>query len=206
MESSVADQAYKGSDAWSIAANRAIDATKGEILTFREKVFPAYFHSESGGRTTTIPYVWPKKENFEVIESVKDPYSVYSPYQNWQSRLSPWEISEAFRKAGYNFGEIRTLQILKRDPTGRAILINIIGSPAIKSFNGNDFRLILGWKNLKSTWFDLSFQDGKFVFTGHGFGHGVGMSQWGAKAMAEKGYNYRQILKFYFPKAEIEKV
>jgi len=203
LDNSVLDQVYKSGNA-SVAANRAVDTTKGEVLTFNGKTFPAYFHSSSGGVTTTIPSVWPSKQNFQVIESVQDPYSLSSPMQNWRTELSPEEIAQAVVKRGYNVGRVQALQVIKRDPTGRVTAIKIVGHLTSKIFDGNDFRLMLGWKNLKSTLYDVKAEGTRFVFVGHGFGHGVGMSQYGAKAMAEKGYNYKQILKFYFPQAELK--
>jgi len=203
LESSVLDQVYQR-DKISPAANQAIQATEGEMLLFNGKPFPAYFHSSSGGVTTTIPSVWPQKQDFPALQSVQDPHSLSSPVQNWRTELSPWEIGEAIRKRGYNVGQVRALQVLKRDATGRVVAIKAEGHLTSKVFDGNDFRLMLGWKNLKSTLFDLKVDGDRFVFIGHGFGHGVGLSQYGAKAMAEKGYSYKQILKFYFPKAEIK--
>ncbi len=203
LENTVMDQVYQA-DKISPAADRAIQATEGEALTFNRKPFPAYFHSSSGGITTTIPSVWPQKQDFPALQSIQDPHSLNSPVQNWRTELSPWEIGEAIRKRGYNVGQVRALQVLKRDATGRVVAIKAEGHLTSKVFEGNNFRLMLGWKNLKSTLFDLTVNGDRFVFIGHGFGHGVGLSQYGAKAMAEKGYDYKQILKFYFPKADLK--
>lgn len=203
LESSVLDQVYGGEKNRRPSTDHAVDATRGQVLTDNGKIFPAYFHSASGGITTTIPYVWPKRKNFGAVESVKDKYSKDSPYQDWETKLSPAEISEALKKSGHDMGVISSLQVIEREPSGRAHKIKVVGSKQTKIFQGNEFRLALGWKNLKSTLFDLSVANGKYVFKGHGFGHGVGLSQIGAKKMAEKGHNYKQILKYYFPTAKL---
>jgi stage II sporulation protein D len=102
-----------------------------------------------------------------------------------------------------NVGEkIRELTVAKRDQTGRAELVSIVGSQR-RVINGWDFKLIvgraLGWNVLKSSRFTVSRSGSDFVFRGSGFGHGLGLCQEGASEMAQRGYNYNQILAKYFP-------
>ncbi len=203
LESSVLDQVYGGQKNRRPTTDHAVEATQGKVLTYKGKIFPAYFHSASGGETTTVPYVWPTRENFGVIEQVEDEYSTKTPHQNWKSELSPGQITKLLEKKNEKLGFVTSLQVLDRDPSGRVTKIKVVGQKNSKIYTGNEFRLMVGWKNLKSTQFKLKKTSEKFVFEGRGFGHGVGFSQWGAKAMAEKGYNYKQILKHYFPKAKI---
>jgi stage II sporulation protein D len=68
---------------------------------------------------------------------------------------------------------------------------------------GSDFRKAMGFDKIKSTWFDARLEGERVTFSGHGYGHGVGMCQWGAKGMADEGKTYREILKFYYPGARI---
>ncbi len=69
-----------------------------------------------------------------------------------------------------------------------------------------DLRRILGFQNLKSTWFEVRRSPRAITFKGTGYGHGVGLCQWGAKAMAEAGKTHREILQFYYPRAVVRKI
>ena len=86
-----------------------------------------------------------------------------------------------------------------RSESGRVLEIRIVGSRGDTRLSGSKFRMALGESVLKSTLFQLSAQDGAFVFVGSGRGHGVGMSQWGAQAMARRGVSYREILERFYP-------
>ncbi|MBI3787385.1 MAG: SpoIID/LytB domain-containing protein [Ignavibacteriales bacterium] len=72
--------------------------------------------------------------------------------------------------------------------------------------SGEDLRKAIGYDKLKSALFTVDMQDGVFVFSGSGSGHGVGLSQWGAKGMAERGYNYDEILRHFYPGTRIERI
>jgi len=97
-----------------------------------------------------------------------------------------------------------------RSAEGRLLDVELITAPGRKSVQANAFRIavIQGVPDagLKSTWFDASRQGDTYVFSGRGFGHGVGMSQWGAHEMASRGHSYQEILSFYYDGARIRSV
>ena len=88
---------------------------------------------------------------------------------------------------------------MARSESGRVLEMRIVGNRGHTRLSGNKFRMALGESVLKSTLFELGADDGAFVFVGSGRGHGVGMSQWGAEAMARRGMPYRAILQTFYP-------
>ena len=84
--------------------------------------------------------------------------------------------------------------------------VEIKTDQALIFLRGTDFRSILGNTNLRSTWFTVKASGRDYIFHGRGYGHGVGMCQWGAKGMSEEGKTYQEILEFYYPKAVIKKI
>ena len=76
----------------------------------------------------------------------------------------------------------------------------------MKMIPATEIRRIVGYTDVKSTWFTAKLSSGKIQFNGQGYGHGVGMCQWGAKGMADAGTAYHDILKTYYPDAEISRV
>ena len=91
------------------------------------------------------------------------------------------------------------IEVTERTPSLRAATVAIHGTRGSVRLRGNDFRRMVGYDTFKSTLFAVAVDAQVAHFSGRGYGHGVGMCQWGAKAMAEQGYTARQILEFYYP-------
>ena len=129
-----------------------------------------------------------------------------SQYYRWQAEFSRTQIETKLRKNGYpaksGLQEIKPVDL---DTVGRARNFEIVfRSGEKRKIQANDFRLWLDPLKLKSTWIYLiERRDEKFIFHGKGWGHGVGLCQYGTKALAELGYNYSDILKYYYPGAEM---
>ena len=96
-------------------------------------------------------------------------------------------------------GQLRRVTVAERTPSLRAAIIEVSGTRGHAQVRGNDFRRMLGYDTFKSTLFAVAVDGDMARFAGRGYGHGVGMCQWGAKGMAERGYLARQILEFYYP-------
>jgi stage II sporulation protein D len=183
--------------------------TKREVLiTPDEKIIPVFFHACCGGKTTNPSDVW--KGNYLFESSVIDTYCENSTYSLWEKKFSKKYLSEVFGI------QVEKIVINERDKTGRVKNLQIISKDGkIKNLNGNEFRIKLNENTeiffnnpyvLPSTLFDI-FEDGeKLIFKGKGYGHGVGLCQYGAKKMAEMGFNYVEILKFYFPNLQLGKL
>jgi stage II sporulation protein D len=130
---------------------------------------------------------------------VRCEFSAGSPHFYWNLDLRLHDVAELLRRNGVNVGTISTIEVTERTPSLRAAVVTVRSGRTSLALRGNDFRRMLGYDALKSTLFAVALDGDWARFSGRGYGHGVGMCQWGAKAMAEQGYTARQILEFFYP-------
>ncbi len=188
-------QVYKGKAVETEATNKAVDATSGIIMTYNNKPILAYFHSTCGGKTTDDKYVW-HGEDLPYLTSVVCPYCKNSPNYSWQVELTLNEIYEALTKRYKTVGKIKAITLGRED--ARVTVVKIEHDNGIIRMSGNDFRLMFDAKKIKSLYFVAKQTPNGLIITGHGWGHGVGMCQWGAKEMAQQGMRFDRILMFYY--------
>ena len=128
-----------------------------------------------------------------------------APYESWKRRFTKEEIEEAV-----GIKEIADISVFSYTVTGRVRTLRIkagnreTGMSEIQ-IKATDLRRLLGYKSLPSTDFSLKQEDGGLTIEGRGWGHGVGLSQWGSLEMARQGIDYRSILLHYYPGTEIKK-
>jgi stage II sporulation protein D len=194
------DMAYKGASAESGPTDLAVDLTRGIILTYRDKVLPAYFHTTCGGHTASASKMFGGSPITPLSGVACEWCRASSTYQ-WHAEVPLARLNELLAARG--IPAARTLEPVETAPDGYARNVLINGETLL---NASTFRLIVGGGALKSTHFTVSEQDGVLVFDGHGFGHGVGLCQWGARGLAEAGIGWVQILQYYFPDAELQRV
>ncbi|MGB4268558.1 MAG: SpoIID/LytB domain-containing protein [Spirochaetota bacterium] len=188
-------QVYKGKAVETEATNKAVDATSGIIMTYNNKPILAYFHSTCGGKTTDDKYVW-RGEDLPYLSSVVCQYCKNSPNYSWQVELTLNEIYEALTKRYKAVGKIKAITLGREDT--RVTVVKIEHDNGIIRMSGNDFRLMFDAKKIKSLYFEAKQTRTGLILTGHGWGHGVGMCQWGAKEMAQQGMRFDRILTFYY--------
>lgn len=246
-------QVYKGYSVEHPATNKAIEDTKGEIVTYNGKPASVFYFSSSGGKTEDVKNVW-GSDGYPYLVSVDDLYeSGTSWHYNWQVSYTAQKIGEVMTSRGFNLGNIVGVYITKRSEAGRAIELVVKGTKDERVYTNSNTRAFL---SLDSQWFDITTDsdisvlsengstvntqlNGKkvltasgtstlnttgslsivgsndskkkvptvpttYIFTGKGWGHGVGMSQEGAKGMAKEGYTYKEILTHYFTGTEVE--
>lgn len=190
------------------AAINAAQQTTG--LTLRDDhdaIADTYFSASCGGMTSNLETLWGAPAP-QYLSGVRDDYCHAGANSHWTDVISTERMLAALRSdPRTEVGEtIRELIVSRRDQTGRAELVSITGRQK-RVINGWEFKLIvgraLGWNVLKSSRFTISRSGSAFVFQGTGFGHGLGLCQEGAHEMAQRGYNFRQILAKYFPGANI---
>jgi stage II sporulation protein D len=207
------DQVYGGVDAETPLSNKASDETKNLFLIYNSSPALVYYHSTCGGYTESSENVF-TKEQFPYLSGVKDgsdPYCRISPRFEWKetyskeliiSRLKSYSLLD---NLDYKLDDI---SVLSRFNSGRVneLEIEVIsGSREKKSIiiKGNEIRNIIrtadGKNILWGTMFDISMKSGSVILTGKGFGHGVGLCQWGAIALSRKGWSFGEILSHYFP-------
>lgn len=203
VTSDIYSQVYGGKASERYRTNKAVRETKSEILTFAGEVFPAYYHATCGGYTEDASLLW--NINIAPLKGVPCGFCKGSPHFNWHLVLSQEKIAEALSKIGYSsIGKIKNIAILGKDLSGRNKNLKIITDKKDFEISAKDFRNAVGPNVLRSAKFDVELVDGDAVFTGFGWGHGVGMCQWGAYFMAKQGYDYKQILQYYYPQANVE--
>jgi stage II sporulation protein D len=187
--------------------NRAVEVTRGEILLYRGEPIEAFFHSCSGGITESAGSVF--QQDLPYLRSIPDPYCRNIEQFSWTYEADAKSIKSALKgilEEEYTDPalDLRDVRIHRKTGSGRTAEFELYfegGKPAV--IQGNRFRLALDPKGLKSLLIrrieKRRGEDGFiFIFSGTGYGHGVGMSQWGAKIMAEHGFRYENILAFYY--------
>ncbi len=193
-------QVYKGKSGESASTNSAVDKTRGEYLVHGYQPILAYFHSTCGGRTIDDRYVW-KGSDMPYLKGKRCPYCSISPNYNWETRISLVQMQASLSKKYPTMGSIKRIAFKRK--AGRVALVQIGHSNGTLNITGNEFRLMFPVKTVKSLYF-VSKKSGRgLVLHGHGWGHGVGMCQWGAKGMAMEGKSYRDILLFYYSDVKI---
>jgi stage II sporulation protein D len=195
---STAHQQYAGRVPPASPAWTAVRDTAGQVLLWEGEVFPAFYHTESGGYTEDPRSVFAAR-NMPGLKPVRCDFSAGSPHFYWSLDLRLTEVAETLRKNGVDSGAISAIDVTERTPSLRAALVTVRGERGAMAVRGNDFRRMLGYDTFKSTLFAVVLDGDWARFTGRGYGHGVGMCQWGAKGMAEQGYSARQILEYFYP-------
>lgn len=197
-------QVYKGYSVEQPKCNRAVDETKNKVIVYKNQPIIAYFHSNSGGYTeapentwgVALPYLSIKRDEFSTYRRDKDAF--------WQKEMNLRQVSKILRLNGYKIKRIFDIIPSKVNKYGRIGEITIRGDRGSFSMSGNNFRLMLGTRGLKSTYItDIKHLGNKVLFIGKGSGHGVGMSQWGAYNMAALGFKAEDIIHFYYDNVSI---
>ncbi len=244
-------QAYGGYDIEHPKSRMAVDQTRGVLLTYKDEVITAFYHSNSGGCTENSENVW--SAALPYIQGVEDPYSIGCPNDKWTFTYTKKQIEDILSSKGISVGSLTNMAVTEYSKNGRVLKLKIDGTSGSTTLEKEKIRSIFGYNNIKSTWFELSGNvdhsiyvlegdplsskqlnlkdkfvvnsegvkplassqspylfngtrcqsvstsaSKEYVFTGKGWGHGLGMSQWGAKKMAEDGFNYEQILTHYY--------
>ncbi|MBI4125015.1 MAG: SpoIID/LytB domain-containing protein [Deltaproteobacteria bacterium] len=203
LEGDQDDQVYVGSKGSAdISVQKAIEQTHGEVLWFLG-LYPAYFHSCCGGMTEKAEKAWGKKET---SAQVADPFCKRSPFSEWELKLSTGDFLKKLRGHGLEGRHLKNISLERHDGSPRNAVAVIETDKMNLYIGATDLRRIVGYGKLKSTWFEVQHSPHSVSFRGLGYGHGVGLCQWGAKAMAEAGKSYQEILKFYYPKAVVRKL
>ncbi len=192
IASSVLHQVYKGNNP-DVRVAYAVTETSGEILTFDNRPIEAFYHSTCGGKTENPEDVFGK--SYPYLKSVESNCEI-SPYSVWEKRIKLVEIEKALNLSG-----IKGISIKSYTSTNRVKQLDIIANSVITTttINATDIRKALGWSILPSTNFNITLNGDSIIFKGRGYGHGVGLCQWGALQMAREGKNYKEILSFFYP-------
>lgn len=194
-------QVYGGSTSERFRTNEAVEETRGVILTYAGEVFPAYYHATCAGHTEDASLLW--KTDIPPLKGVACGNCQGSPHFNWHYVLSRSELAERLRGAGYKLSGVKGVEVAGRTASGRVAAIRISNADKELTISGKDLRAAIGPNLIRSTKFSVTQAGGDLVFEGTGWGHGVGMCQWGAYFMAKDGKGYQEILRFYYPQSTL---
>ncbi|MEI6530027.1 MAG: SpoIID/LytB domain-containing protein [bacterium] len=261
VTATVSDQVYKGYDGEYPETNRAVDLTRGQVLTFGGNIAGTPFHSCSGGFTENNENVW-SGPALPYLRGVPSPGEDGSKYITWTATVATTEfITKTEEKKGVILGELVRLHVVEQGVSGRIKTLAVEGSLGSTTLTGEQLRLVANLRSSLATIDNLiSFPNQLILlssqgttpvspesailllsslglaplpasavavtsaglmplslaiattqsigatisFSGHGWGHGVGMPQWGAKAQAQEGKTYDQILLYYYTGVSLE--
>ncbi|HEV2283762.1 MAG TPA: SpoIID/LytB domain-containing protein [bacterium] len=196
-------QVYLGAAAEDPAATSAVDATRGLVVTYDGRPIFAAYHSNSGGHTEDSENVWGTL--YPYLRGVPDPYALDAPGVTWSTVLPLAAIEADLRRGGASLTGLDDVAPGRVTPWGRVVTVRVRGEDGrTQEINANRFRLLVGPSVLRSTMFSVARRGLAADFTGRGSGHGVGLDQWGARAMAARGSTFEQILKYYYTGVTIE--
>lgn len=202
LRSDMYSQVYGGrtSEKWS--TNKAVNLTKDSVLIYNGSIFPAYYHATCAGYTEDASNLW--NIDLEPLKGLECDFCKASPHYKWAEEIPLWKIESTLKENGYKIGRINSINLLSKNKSGRIEKIEMKDENGVSFIlTGKDFRQLLGPNVVRSTKFDISMRWMQAALTGLGWGHGVGMCQWGAYGLAKKGKKAEEIVKFYYPGADI---
>ncbi len=226
----VGDQVYRGLSGTNELTDRAVRQTRGKVMRYEGRVVQAYYCSTCGGHTASIQDVWPRPA-VPYLQGVRDAprdesaWCRLSPHFRWTVAWSAHQLGDIIRRwlpaevdevlSSKDIGVLEGLEVVERDTSGRVHRLRVVTDRGQWEVQGDRIRWLLRpatgrFPILRSTLFTLQeYRDdeGHLIgvrLQGGGFGHGVGMCQSGALAMAQAGRDARQILEHYYRGVRIE--
>jgi stage II sporulation protein D len=201
VAATVQDQVYRGKQGIDAGILRAVEETRGLVITYQDAPIYAAFSSTAAGLTEDAMNVWSK--DYPYLKGVECPFDLMSPYYQWKSSFKLDTLEQGLRQQGFSVGTIATMTPLSFSRGGRVTKLRILHSGGELVLRGEELRKAVGYTIIPSTQFAIESIGRDVVLSGFGAGHAVGMCQWGAKELAELGYPFSTILQYYYPGTEL---
>jgi stage II sporulation protein D len=197
------DQVYGGVAKERKSTDQAVKETQGYIISQSAKPILAMYTANSGGYTADSMSVFKLSKTYFV--SKEDPESLKGQMANWKKTFPIEKVEAGLKNRGVKAAGLVSLEVEDKDSSGRVMKVKVVTQEGgTLHTTGTAVRRAMG---LPEILFDIQkTDDGKFVFNGHGFGHGVGYSQWGSAYMGKGGASFKEILAFYYPNTELVKL
>ena len=193
------DQRFGGIETETVEARAAVDETSGQLVKYLGDVAHVAYSACCGGRTADPADVW--HASFPYLRSVADPHCASSPVYRWQTRISCDSLASLDLSRA---GTLHSVDMLGMTRSLRPRQLAFNGSATTVAVETESFRAAAGMSIVRSTYLRSVVPDGAALdIAGNGSGHGVGMCQWGAHAMAAAGASAADIIAFYFPTTKI---
>jgi stage II sporulation protein D len=200
------DQVFRANRDKSGFLKGIVEQTRGQVLMTNGQIVQAYFSSTCGGRMETAAGAKLAQTDL-LTKAGKDSFCTISPFRQWTVSSSLFEIENRLERRGYGVNGLESLKVKKRNKSGYVNAVAYQDLDGHHTIGGRDFRYVMGSYNVKSQLFTIyTHSDKSVTIKGNGFGHGVGLCQYGAKAMALKGYGYKRILAKYYPRISIKTI
>ena len=197
----VEDQVFDGMDGVAAVFREAADRTRGMVVRYRGELARTVYHSTCGGRTEDAGSAWGKDVPYLRAQLCDD--CADSPVYRWEYRMSGAEGRRVAKALGVPPGKDLRIAVTGRTPTGRASRVRISSGGVSRELQAAEFRKAAGYANVRSLKMEIVAAAGEWRITGEGWGHGVGMCQYGANGMARRGAGFREILARYYPGTEM---
>lgn len=199
LEATVMDQVYDGSDQEDSRAARGVHETVGQVLTYHGKPIQAFYHATCGGKTEDSAHVW--GVSLPYLKGVDCQYCALGNSNIWSQRLPLSRLESALKVSG-----LSDIRLGPRNSRGRLKTVLLSTSRGTVTMPATRFRMTVGSTVIKSTNFTVRVDGDSAFFNGSGYGHGVGLCQWGAKQRALDGFTYNEILSYYYPGTELQNI
>ncbi|MDP3089469.1 MAG: SpoIID/LytB domain-containing protein [Nitrospira sp.] len=204
VAASIQDQVYRGRQGVDARVQEAVESTRGLVVTHDGAPIYAAFSSTAAGITEDAMVVWSK--DLPYLKGVECPFDVASPYYQWKASFRVTTLERNLRHQGFSVGTIATMTPVGFSRAGRVSKLRILHSKGELILRGEDLRKAVGYTVVPSTQFTIESMGQDIVLAGYGAGHAVGLCQWGAKELAELGYSFSSILRYYYPGTELQNV
>ncbi|MGZ5280481.1 MAG: SpoIID/LytB domain-containing protein, partial [Pseudobdellovibrionaceae bacterium] len=185
-------------------AKLAVKDTEGIVLLSpKGETLKAFYHSDCGGKTSNAKNIWGHGVSTGVAIDASCPRVAK---HNWNFEISETTLSQKLNQSmKRDSGILRSFSLIRPGPEERVEKMELLWASGEKTrIAAHEFRAAIGYDQLRSTLFDARKVGDQFQFVGRGFGHGVGLCQWGSKALGKTGKNYKEILEHYYPKADLQ--
>ena len=196
------DQAYGGVDRETDRTTQAVRETEGLVLVEKGRPILAMYTANSGGYTASAKSIFKLYKSYLIAHP--DPPSLKGKMAYWEKEFKVDQVENALRRIGLKIKGLKDIVPVEKGPSGRIIKIKIIADKGNGIFRTRTtLRRAL---KLPEILFSIKKFGNTFVFEGHGWGHGVGYSQWGAAELGKKGKSFKEILVFYYPNTLLKKL
>ena len=191
VDATQSSQVYRGLSSEANTTQAAVNATLGQVMTYHGKPILAAFHSASGGHTENVEDIWTSRVPY--LRGVPD-YDLGTPGYEWSKTFTTSELSQSLK-----IGNVKSVSIDKATQFGSVLSLKVTGDTE-QTIAGKNVRTTLKLRSLR---FTITPTPTGFVFNGRGYGHALGMSQWGAYNLAQRGAKYSSILSHYYQGVEL---
>lgn len=201
-------QVYQGTGSITPTAIQATQETLGQVLVHDNKLIDAVYFASSGGSTADNEDVWNASQAEPYLRGKDDAYDSSSPHNSWTSRISkPQLLSHMSDMYNDQIIGVSIGLVNRRDKRVQTMRLRTRSGEDI-TISGSEFRAKVtnrfGREGLKSTMFSMEERSNRYEFEGRGFGHGVGLNQWGARELSRRGQLYEEILSFYYTDVTVQ--